>query len=77
MFDRIMENSMPMWMLVSALFPVFLFGTIIKAVLHFRKMRALEMPMRPVHPGEIFAVPIARPITHRERAESDDWIPSR
>ena len=70
MFDRIMENSMAMWMLVSALFPIFLVGTIIKAVLHFRRMRALK---RPRDPGELFPAPISR----HDRVESEDWIPSR
>lgn len=68
---------MPMWMLVSALFPVFLFGTIIKAVLHFRRMRALERPGRTGDPGGLFPAPTARPNFRQDRVESEDWVPSR
>jgi hypothetical protein len=67
MFDRIMENSMAMWMLVSALFPIFFFGTLIKAALHFRRMRALK------EQGEI----LPRPVLGEERVEANDWVPSR
>jgi hypothetical protein len=67
MFDRIMENSMALWMLVSALFPIFFFGTIIKAILHFRRTRAL------VRYREYQAILPALP----ERVNSEDWIPSR
>lgn len=70
MFDRIMENSMALWMLVSALFPIFVFGTLIKAFLHYRRMRALE---RMVIPDEILP---AQPLRH-ERVDSEDWVPSR
>lgn len=70
MFDRIMENSMAMWMLVSALFPIFFFGTIIKAIIHFRRMKALReiKRRRDFVPG------------HRlrdNRVAADDWVPSR
>ncbi|MDB5106585.1 MAG: hypothetical protein JWP91_4274 [Fibrobacteres bacterium] len=63
MFDRIMENSMAIWMLVSAVFPIFFFGTIIKAVLHFRRRRGLleYLPRIPVP---------------QARFEQDDWVPS-
>ncbi len=70
MFDRIMENSMPLWMLVSALFPIFFFGTLIKAVLHYRRMRALR---RSGDRMELFPAPMA----HQKRVESEDWVPSR
>ncbi len=64
MFDRIMEHTMAMWMLVSAVFPIFFFGTIIKAFLHFRRTRAvLEYAPR---------IPVPA-----ERLETEDWIPSR
>jgi hypothetical protein len=63
MFDRIMENAMPLWMLASALFPIFFFGTIIKAFLHYRRtreaMESLPVPSRP-----------------RMRIENQDWVPS-
>ena len=64
MFDRIMENSMALWMLVSALFPVFFFGTLIKAILHYRRTR---LPREYVP-----AAPVPRPLL-----QSDDWVPSR
>ncbi|MDB5047458.1 MAG: hypothetical protein JWO30_529 [Fibrobacteres bacterium] len=63
MFDRIMENSMALWMLVSALFPVFCLGTLIKAVLHFRRTRELLEYV----PGP----PVSQP-----RFKPDDWVPS-
>jgi hypothetical protein len=67
MFDRIMENSMALWMLLSALFPIFFFGTIIKAILHFRRTRTLAryreyLPNLP---------------NREERVDAEDWIPSR
>lgn len=74
MFDRIMENSMALWMLVSALFPIFFFGTLIKAVLHYRRMRALSRLGDQV---ELFSAPIVRPVTHHDRVDSEDWVPSR
>ena len=64
MFDRMMQHSLPMWLLVSALFPIFFFGTLIKAFLHFRRLRAL--------PGYVPHIPVLR-----EPAEAEDWIPSR
>ncbi|HKP95316.1 MAG TPA: hypothetical protein VJ385_06120 [Fibrobacteria bacterium] len=63
MFDRIMENSMAIWLLVSALFPVFCFGTILKAILHFRRAHALSEYL-------------SKPAVPRPRFEPDDWIPS-
>ena len=74
MFDRIMENSMAMWMLVSALFPIFLFGTIIKAVLHFRRLRVLKRLGD--RPGDIRGL-FPAPVTRHDRVESEDWVPSR
>jgi hypothetical protein len=64
MFDRLMENSMALWMLISGLFPVFLFGMIIKAYLHYRRTRLLldKMPKVPV-------------VTHAW-VKSEDWVPS-
>lgn len=73
MFDRIMENSMAMWMLVSALFPIFFFGTIIKAVLHFRRMRALKRIKGLGEDMETFTAPETR----EDRVQSEDWVPSR
>lgn len=64
MFDRIMENSMAIWMLVSAVFPIFFFGTLIKAFLHYRRLRRL--------PEYVPGVPAPR-----ARARTDDWVASR
>lgn len=67
MFNRIMENSMAIWMLVSIAFPVFCFGTIIKAILHFRKSR-------------IRAEYVSLPAMARSAVDAvagDDWVPSR
>jgi hypothetical protein len=70
MFDRIMENSMALWMLLSALFPIFFFGTIIKAILHFRRTRSLTR-YRDYLPG-LTSVP-----AREDRVDAEDWIPSR
>jgi hypothetical protein len=70
MFDRIMENSMAMWMLVSALFPIVFFGILIKAFLHYRRTRAIQRTAE--------ALQYAPPRPHaRARAASEDWVPSR
>lgn len=70
MFDRIMENSMAIWMLVSALFPIFFFGTIIKAIVHFRRIKA---PKEARQRRE--SVP--RRMLRENRVAADDWVPSR
>jgi hypothetical protein len=64
MFDRIMESSMAIWMLVSLAFPIFFFGTLVKAWLHFRKSRWEPEP-------------IPAPALTGSRIEADDWVPSR
>jgi hypothetical protein len=76
MFDRIMENSMAIWVLISAAFPVFAIGTLIKALLHYRRLRAANEPYS--------ATPVAFPrfpeaaVSRTVRASAeDDWIPSR
>jgi hypothetical protein len=66
MFDQIMENSMAIWMLLSALFPIFLIVMIARAVLHLRRLRAMvdNMPEPPI-------------ATHSwVEIESEDWVPS-
>lgn len=64
MFDRIMENSMPLWMLASALFPIFFFATLIKAILQYRRTREALQTL------PLAALP-------RARMENRDWVPSR
>ena len=64
MLDRIMENSMAIWILVSATYPIFLFGMIFKAVRRYRLLRA-DLPYVP---ASLVAV---------SRAQREDWIPSR
>jgi hypothetical protein len=64
MFDRIMENSMAIWILVSATYPIFLFGMIFKAFRHYRRLRAL--------PGRAPMLPVPEP-----RTQSGDWVPTR
>lgn len=61
---------MAMWMLVSALFPIFFFGTIIKAIVHFRRMKALKEIKR--QPGFV-----PRHMLRENRVKADDWVPSR
>ncbi|MEO6097159.1 MAG: hypothetical protein ABIW76_16375 [Fibrobacteria bacterium] len=73
MFDRIMENSMALWMLLSALFPVVFFGTIIKAILHYRRTRSLAR-----YREYLSSIPrLASFRTNEDRVETEDWIPSR
>ncbi len=62
--DRMMENSMGMWMLVSGIFPIFLIGTLIKAYLHRKRIQMLI--------GQIPEVKIESPA----RAPENDWVPS-
>ena len=69
MFDRIMENSMALWMLASAVFPIFLFGSLIKAFLHFRNLRRL--------PEYIPGTSLARPRSQTDSMHSEDWVASR
>lgn len=64
MFDRIMENSMAVWLLVSAAYPVFLCAMLIKAVRHFRRTR-MPAAYAPTLPERR---PAPRP---------DDWTPAR
>ncbi|GEM_PF-3589161 len=64
LFDRIMQNSMAIWMLVSGLFPIFLFGMLIKAVLHLRRIRQLVKRF-----PEVPAVPSSW-------VPAEDWVPS-
>ena len=64
MFDRIMENSMAIWLLISAAYPVFLVVMLIKAFRHFRRLRA------PVD----YAAYAPEPV-HASRR--DDWTPAR
>ena len=64
MFDRIMENSMAIWILVSATYPIFLFGMVFKAVRHYQRLHAA-----PAY------VPSA--LVAQSRFEREDWIPSR
>jgi hypothetical protein len=64
MFDRIMENSMALWLLISAAYPFFLGATLFKAFRHFRRRRA--------------AFAYAPPVPDRvPSARADDWIPAR
>jgi hypothetical protein len=64
MFDRIMENSMAIWLLVSAAYPVFLIGMLVKAVRHYRRLRS---------PSAHAPLPRER----RPQEQPDDWIPAR
>jgi len=64
MFDRIMENSMALWLLVSAAYPVFLLAMLIKAFRHFRRQRAPAS----YAPYPMETIPASR---------RDDWTPAR
>jgi hypothetical protein len=66
MFDRIMENSMAVWLLISAAYSVFLVVTLVKALRHFRRLRAREAYLP--YPPERLPVP---------SLGRDDWTPAR
>lgn len=67
MFDRIMENSMAVWLLISAAYPVFLLAMLIKAFRHFRRTRG---------PASYAPYPAYSP-EFAPRNERDDWTPAR
>ncbi len=73
MFDRIMENSMPIWLIVSAVFPIFLIGMIVKAILHLRRMRALS---ETIARERILVIPEREVWSDKVWAETNDWVPS-
>ena len=75
MFDRIMENSMAVWLLVSAAYPVFLCAMLIKAVKHFRARR--PVPYGPFPREAALSRPEAEPALSESRARPDDWSPAR
>ncbi len=64
MFDHFMHDTMPIWILISGLFPVFLIGMVVRAFLHLRRLRRLvenlPMPSAPLH----------------VRTREEDWVPS-
>jgi hypothetical protein len=64
MFDRIMGNSMALWLLVSAAYPVFLVAMLIKAFRHFRRTRV------PVAYAPYAPEPVPAP-------GRNDWTPAR
>ena len=63
MFDRIMESSMAIWLLVSATYPIFLFGMLFKAFRRYQLLRA-----QPAY------VPSA--LVEASRAPRQDWVAS-
>jgi hypothetical protein len=66
MFDRIMEHSMAIWLLVSLTYPIFFFGTILKALWHWRRLRD-RSAYAPAAPSGI----------QRETVQSEDWVATR
>jgi hypothetical protein len=76
MFDRIMENSMAIWVLVSAAFPIFAIGTLIRALRHFRRLRAAyeSYSAAPVSLARYPEASLPRPV---RVSANDDWVPSR
>lgn len=72
MFDRFMQQSLPLWLLATAAFGILVAGILIRAALRIRHLRALlEEANReamangrgPAHPWQATA--------------SKDWIPQR
>jgi hypothetical protein len=78
MFDRIMENSMALWLPVSAAYLVFLAAMIVKAFRHFRRARARAYG---AGPERAFASPRAgygRETAGRAaESRNRDWSPAR
>lgn len=56
---------MAIWMLISGLFPIFLFGMLIKAFLHLRRIRELVRNL-----PESSKVPV------HAWVPAEDWVPS-
>lgn len=66
MFDRIMEHSMAIWLLVSLAYPIFFFGTILKAIRHWRRLRDRSATATAASAG----IPL-------ETVQSEDWVATR
>lgn len=64
MFDRMMEHSISIWLLVSAAYLVFFVGMIYKAIRRWRGSRA------PSAHAQARTLP-------REGVQSEDWVATR
>jgi hypothetical protein len=80
MFDRIMENTMALWLSVSAAYLFFMAGIIVKSIRHFRRSRGvLAYPTGPRRasasaPGRAYAT--ATELSGAEPRDGD-WSPAR
>lgn len=72
MFDRIMENSMAIWLPLSAAYLVFLAGMIVKAIRHFRGPR--RIPANRILPQQDYAASAPRRVAVESLAR--DWRPA-
>jgi hypothetical protein len=71
MFNTLMRNTMPVWMLLSALYPIFVGAFVFKALTQMRRLRALRREAAaPRHKAE--------GVRLRSEAwtEAKDWVPS-
>jgi hypothetical protein len=71
-FDRIMENTMAIWLPVSAAYLVFMAGMIVKAIRHFRRQRNVPA----YTPGPRRAYAASGGGTGAE-LRARDWTPAR
>jgi hypothetical protein len=67
MFDRIMENSTALWLLISAAYPIFLVSMVVRAVRHYRRTR---------HPLA-YPASIAYPAASPSGKAREDWTAAR
>lgn len=63
MFNTIMRNTMPVWMLLSALYPIFVGLFIYRALAQMRRLRALRREA-------------AAPLRSDAWTEAKDWVPT-
>lgn len=79
MFDRIMENSMALWLPVSAAYLIFMAGMIVKAFRHFRRARGVPAYGR--GPDRHFLSPVGSygrgSAGSAAESRSRDWSPTR
>lgn len=72
MFDSLMERSLPLWLLVSALLPALVIYLLFKAAIRIRQLRSLlnEATRRAVQGGGM------GPAHPWQATDSEDWVAS-
>jgi hypothetical protein len=68
MFDAFMRSSLPLWLTLSALYPIFVGLFIAKALVRMRRLRALRNQVAGVQLRSLHAW---------TEAQAKDWVPTR